>query len=842
MAPDSALLEQELREAREREAEYRTRLARQRGLSSKLRVFAATLREALKGPATRSGNVTRVLAHVARLSSQALGIPRTGIWLFDEARENLICRFRLPEGAGLPDGELRLAVASCPSYIAALGIGDAGAVAVGDCWRDPRTADLAEYLHEHHIGAMLAIPLVGPGGLHGVLCHEHQGGSRAWQDEEIDFATNVGAMVALALEADGRMFSKRTATWPDAIYKRVLDSLPVTAYSFHAKTGTLEYISPRVVELGGQGPEQYLVTGGIDRWVQSIEPEDREPVRKRLTGSIADGFPRELVYRIKLADGQHRWVRDTCVVVRDASGHPLAVHGIMADITSLKEAESGRAETEQRYRMLLEDVDLLVVMLDAAGHIEFVNRCFQRTTGFGKQELVGADGFGLILPPADRDRLRDEFVKGLRKGKIAFRLESNLRTAGGSNRRILWTNTVLRSLDGTVIGSASVGADITERLAAETSRREQNKLESLGRMAASVAHDFNNVLGALAAGTGLLERTPGDSAVFADMRTAITEGSELPKALLAYARREGIKPTLLSVDELVVATWPVLQNKVGPDDLKLTHNLGAPRARVVVDEGQLRQVLIHLISNAADATRGHGSEVRLSTNVVVVEPFAAKARGLIVEGPFVVVTVADDGRGMRPEQLARAFDPFYTTKERGHGRGLGLAMCASIVHRAGGYIVADSEPLRGTTFRVHLPAAKSGAPESWRPASATGGSGVKTVLLVVDSESIRNLVTSVLAGQGVEVIAAADVRRARAILAQRSVDVLLTDSTLPDGDAEELAREGLERRQIRRALLISGSALDGENHLFHAIIPKPFRVDAVIETVLGQLPPFWTGE
>jgi CheY-like chemotaxis protein len=228
----------------------------------------------------------------------------------------------------------------------------------------------------------------------------------------------------------------------------------------------------------------------------------------------------------------------------------------------------------------------------------------------------------------------------------------------------------------------------------------------------------------------------------------------------------------------------------------------------------------------------------------VIEPHQAKARGLIVEGPFVEVAVADDGRGMRPDQLARAFDPFFTTKERGHGRGLGLAMCASIVHRAGGFIAADSEPLRGTTFRVHLPAAKSGAPEIWRQAeqAGTGGaSGVKTVLLVADSESIRNLIMSVLVGRGVEVIVAADLRRARGVLAQRSVDVLLTEGTLPDGDGEELAREGLERRQLRRAILISGAPRDAESNLFHAVIPKPFRVDAVIETVLGQLPPFWTG-
>ena len=236
------------------------------------------------------------------------------------------------------------------------------------------------------------------------------------------------------------------------------------------------------------------MAGGIENWVQAIEPEDREPVRRRLSGHIADGFERELIYRIRLPDGTRRWVRDTCAVVRDITGKPIAVQGTLADITALKEAELERAEIDRRYRRLLENADLLAVILSGTGHVEMVNDCFVRLTGFSREEAMGADGFALILPERERDEVRARYLASVRNGEIVPRFETGLRTRGGSLRRILWTNTLIRSSSGTVVGSASLGLDITERVEAEALQLQQQKIESLGRLAATVAHDFNNLL------------------------------------------------------------------------------------------------------------------------------------------------------------------------------------------------------------------------------------------------------------------------------------------------------------------------------------------------------------
>jgi two-component system cell cycle sensor histidine kinase/response regulator CckA len=859
MAETDPLLARALKEAQDREADYRTRLARHRQLALQLRSHAAGLREALRGLGS-AGSMARLLTDVARRSAAALGIPRTSIWLFDDSGQFLDCRFQLPAddspmAAAPPDrGDggrpFRIVCAACPGYIAALRQTDTGAVAVNDAWNDPRTIELRAYLQRHGVGALLDVPIVGPGALHGVLCHEHQGGARIWQEEEIDFATDVGAMVALALEAERRLSAERTALGTEAKYQHLVEALPMAVYSFAAKSGELEYLSPRIATLGGLSSEQYLVAGGIDRWVDSIDPDDREPVRKRLSGSIADGISEELVYRIRGPGGNQRWIRDSCTVVRDAQGRPFAVQGTLADITALKEAELARAEVERRYRTLLENVDLLAVILSAQGKVEFINDCFVQLSGFSRQEALGADGFELMLPPADRTQVRADFLKSLSKGKIVPRFESTVQTRTGARRRILWTNTLMRAANGDVVGTSSLGVDITQRVEAEAAQLERQKLESLGRLAATVAHDFNNLMTIIAhaaLGDGEGDHDPRSAAARAEINLAIEQATGLTRSLLAYARREEIAPVLLSIDELITAALPMLETLV-TTEITLTHDLNAAAARVVIDKTQLRQVLINLVANAADATRGHGSHIRVATQLIVLEADQARAKDLIAEGTFLLLTVADDGRGMTPDLIERAFDPFFTTKETGSGTGLGLAMCASIVRRAGGFITVDSEPGRGAAFHVHLPVATQHGPRTAKPAvdvDLPRGPGTlrparqpaATVLVVEDNESVRNLIASVLGARGLRVLEAADLRTARAHLEDGVVDLLLTDGGLPDGHGLDLVEEAQAQRRVRKVVLMSGATpdthqLDQIGRLaIDGVVSKPFRVETLVATV-----------
>jgi two-component system cell cycle sensor histidine kinase/response regulator CckA len=294
----------------------------------------------------------------------------------------------------------------------------------------------------------------------------------------------------------------------------------------------------------------------------------------------------------------------------------------------------------------------------------------------------------------------------VRNGEIVPRFETNLRTRGGSLRRILWTNTLIRSSAGVVVGSASLGLDITDRIAAEASQLQQQKVESLGRLAATVAHDFNNLLMVIAGAAASLSRAddPDAAAARTDIDLAIGQASGLTRSLLAYARREAIVPTLLSVDDLVTAALPIVRQLLG-SSVQLSLSLGAVDGRVVIDGTQLRQVLLNLVGNAIDATRGYGGHIRIATSLVMLDGDEARGHGVAPEGTFLVLAVADDGHGMSRELQERAFDPFFTTKGVGEGTGLGLSMCESIVRRAGGFITIQSVAGEGATLRVHLPLA-----------------------------------------------------------------------------------------------------------------------------------------
>jgi PAS domain S-box-containing protein len=844
MASAETLLQRELKGAREREAEYRRRLGGHRELALRLRLHASALRESLREH-LEPGEVSRLIAEVMRLSSEALGVSRAAIWLFDERREYLMCRLQLPGGEERPEP---IAVASCPRYISAIRASEFGALAVEDVWKDPRTSELASYLKQHGVGALLDVPVQGPGALHGVVCHEHEGEPRLWRDEEIEFAGQVGGLVALALEAERRALAERTARSTEAKYQKLVESLPVTVYSIDLGTRQLAYLSPRVRELSGRAAEHYLAGGGPERWLEAIEPDHREAAERRLAAPNLEPPEGEEVYAIRLPDGTRRWIRDQRAVLRDARGQALAVQGTLSDITAWKEAELSRAEMEARHRTLLENMDLLAVILNETGRVEFVNDCFTRVTGYSRTEALGADAFDLILPEADRERVRSSFLKSLRKAQLVPRFETTVHTRAGRTRRILWTNTLLRSLAGEVVGSSSLGVDITDRLQAETAALEHQKLESLGRLAATVAHDFNNMLSVIAAAA--VEIEGGSDGPLAEARRqidlAVHQATGLTRSLLSYARHESIAPALLNVDQVIAPMAPVLAALAG-SRVKFSLDLTVPDAQVVIDVTQLRQVVTNLVANAADATRGPGHHVSVGTNLVTLELDQARAQNLIAEGTFLVLTVSDDGHGMDPALLDRVFEPFFTTKGRGEGNGLGLAMCTSIVQRAGGFISVDTAPGEGASFHVHLPIADQGAafhpsparePVPDRPRSAAGpppsGDGW-CVLLVEDLEPVRNLVARALSARGVRVLEAPDLATARLSLAQRGIDLVLTDGRLPDGDGLTLVNEIRERHQARRVVLMTGLAPGSPGPAVDAVVTKPFRPDALVETVMGLL-------
>jgi PAS domain S-box-containing protein len=821
-------LERELSELRAREAQYRERLGRKEALGSRLHAYSDSLHQLFRRrPPTRS-DLARTLMDVARLSAQALDIGRPSVWVFDAAGERLKCIVQLQSGREVSVEGVELLASACPAYVQALA--EESTVAVENVYEDPRTRELSVYMREHDVGALLDIPIVVPGSLLGVVCHEHMKGPRTWHREEIEFASNVGHVVALALEAERRSQAEYTALGTEAKYRHLVESLPVTVYSFDTKTSKLDYVSPRVSEFGSTPAA--MVEGGPNAWIERIYPEDRGPVLERFQRGAARGFPQEITYRVRMPNGSTRWVRDTCSVVRDHVGHAIAIQGVVSDITAQAEADLSRVEFERRYRSLLENVDLHAVTLDANGRATFVNDAFVRMSGYSRDELMGADWFEMMIAPNQRAQVRKRYFDDVSRGTVVPRFELGVVTRTGETRHLLCTNTALRTPDGTLSGTASLALDVTDRRRLETELLQQTKVESLGRLAASVAHDFNNLLMVVMAEVSMLERrreTKGEEEHFRSIDAALEQAANLTRSLLTYGRKKQVVPHRIVVDDLLRDSLSLIEAVAGRT-LRVKSSLHAEGALVRLDDVRLRQVILNLVGNAADATRGHGSFVHVSTHIELLDEALAKKHGVTSGREHVVICIADDGKGMDARTLARIFDPFFTTKQDGRGTGLGLAITQTVVGQGGGFITVESTPGVGTTFRLYLPSADAAPPSLVVPSRITKRAGGKRRVLVVDDSSpIRDFVAQTLEKAGFEVVAVTSTRAAAEALASESIDLLVTDVTLLDGSGTALARSARAVRPDLPIVLMSGS--EELEDAFDAELTKPFDEKTLLDAV-----------
>lgn len=322
------------------------------------------------------------------------------------------------------------------------------------------------------------------------------------------------------------------------------------------------------------------------------------------------------------------------------------------------------------------------------------------------------------------------------------------------------------------------------------------------------------------------------------MRDALQQARDLTHSLLVYGRKETKREESLAIDKLISDAMPLARAIAGAD-IETTCSLSCLGAYVRLDHAQLKQVVLNLVGNAADATRervaqgGSGRVVHVATHLEFLEPAQARRSGAIAGGEFVVLTVSDEGCGMDSRQINRIFEPFYTTKAKGQGTGLGLPLCQSIVNRAGGFIEVQSEVNEGTRFRVFLPRSAPSAappPEPARPSVLPPPpNGHVRILVVDDIASIRTMLVSTLMDVGYRVFGAESVATAAQVLSSQPIDLLITDGSLPDGSGIVLARSARSVRPELKVVLASGS-LEADP-IFDAVLLKPFAASELLEVV-----------
>ncbi len=371
--------------------------------------------------------------------------------------------------------------------------------------------------------------------------------------------------------------------------------------------------------------------------------------------------------------------------------------------------------------------------------------------------------------------------------------------------------------------------------------RQSQKLEAVGRLAGGVAHDFNNLLSVILSYAELLLRRLEPAERFRDelseIQCAGRRAADLTRQLLAFSRQQVLDPTILDVNEVIAGVSGMLARLLGEDiDLEL---LRSPcPAKVRADRGQLEQVLLNLVVNARDAMPD-GGKLTIETARVELDETQAFGQLGAQHGAYVLLLVSDTGVGMDEVTRARAFEPFYTTKERGKGTGLGLSTVFGIVTQSGGGIRLESEPGAGATFRIYLPRAE-GEVESPRPAATDRDlpGGTETILLVEDEDQVRAVAGSILRSAGYQVLAARSAAEALLLVESHAgrIDLLLTDVVMPKMTGRQLAERVLAIRPGIRVLFMSGYTDDVM--LQHGIpdsgiwlLPKPLTPSALTRRV-----------
>ncbi len=514
-------------------------------------------------------------------------------------------------------------------------------------------------------------------------------------------------------------------------------------------------------------------------------------------------------------------------------------------------AEIELRESRERYALLFDtssDAIFVHGLEDGRpGRFVEVNEVACLRLGYSREELLRMAPQHIDAPEmgASRQKAIDQI---LAEGHALFEMVQVAKN--GERLPVEMSSRLFRYKD--EIHVLSVARDITERLATGKAREElqkqllqAQKMESVGRLAGGVAHDFNNMLSViLGYGENALDRLHQGDPLREDLTRIIEAANRsagLTRQLLAFSRKQPLQPEVLDLNSVLRKLEQMLGRVIGEDiDLKLS--LADDAGLVLADPGQIEQVIMNLVVNARDAMTA-GGELRIETTAVELDQaFAATHRGA-VPGSYVRLAVTDSGCGMSDEIMANVFEPFFTTKETGEGTGLGLSMVYGIVQQSGGNIWVSSEPGRGSTFEVFLPRTEASEARAGRPAPQEHlrGEG-EHILVVEDEESLRSFIKAVFPRLGYKVTAAANGGEALLLIEEKGLrpDLLMTDVVMPSMSGRELVDRIRRTRPDLKVLYMSGYAGDtlADRGVFEPgtpFIQKPFSVNDVAARIRAVL-------
>ncbi len=624
-------------------------------------------------------------------------------------------------------------------------------------------------------------------------------------------------------------------------YRRIFETSPTTIFITSFDNQILD-MNPAGIQMFGFSTLEEAKSTPVTTLYPN--PTDR---KKILTTLLERGVVRNYELKLKRRDGSDLTVLNTATVIYDEEHHPIAIEGILLDVTEQREQEKRLL----RLATIIEQASQAIVMTDLNGNIVYVNPAFERITGYPFEKVKGKNP--RILKSGKHDH---EFYKNLWETIRAGDTWQGIFQNRKSDSSLYYERTVIfpiKNKSGQTTHYAAIKQDITSERMLEEQLTQAQKMETIGQLAGGIAHDFNNLLSIIKGYSeiGLL-RLPKDAPGYHEL-SAIFDASEraetLIAQLLAFSRKQVYTPVVLDINQVISRMDKMLRRLIS-EDIHIETLLTPGVPPIKADPSQIEQILVNVIVNARDAiasktNKASERKITIETQSVFLDKTYINRHFGTQEGKYVQISVSDSGIGMDEKTRWHIFEPFFTTKEKGKGTGLGLSTVFGIVKQNNGSIQVYSEPNVGTTFKIYWPVTEEAVPEeAITTSSRVLLAGKGSILFVEDEPELRKLVVTTLREYGYNVKAAADGMEAlkRIQQAKEPFDLIITDLIMPAMNGDELIQRVQSLSPGIKVIFTSGYT---SNHIIHNgnlekginFLPKPYSLSKlfhIIRKVLTQ--------
>ena len=669
--------------------------------------------------------------------------------------------------------------------------------------------------------AFVSVPLIRDGRFTASL-YVNARAPRRWSAEDVAFIEDVAVRTWDAVER------ARAETALRQSQQRLLlaqQAAGIAVWDWDLATNAITW-SPEMYALLDVDPDTPAARL-FEAWTLALHPEDRDHAASVATHAAEAGVAFTMDFRSVRRDGELRWLRSQATALLDADGRPIRLTGINVDVTAqhrTEEALRGETETlaaavEERTRERNRVFELSSDLFAAAGfdgYLKTINPAWEALLGYTEGELLGRQFIELIHP--DDHAVAGQVVARLLGGQAVETFEDRLLRKDGGVVWIAWTAVP----EGDRF--YAVGRDVTREREREEALRQSQKMESMGQLTGGVAHDFNNLLTPIVGALDMLQRKglggERERRLIDGAAQSAERARTLVQRLLAFARRQPLQSVPVDVGQLVAGMADLVASTTGPQ-IKVVVDVGQALPPAKADPNQLEMAVLNLAVNARDAMPNGGS-LRIAVEAATA---GAEHPARLKPGRYLNLSVADSGVGMDEATLARAVEPFFSTKGVGKGTGLGLSMVHGLASQLGGALTIQSTPGTGTKVDLWLPQGEAGS-ECAEPRSEDqpGLVAKGTVLLVDDEDLVRLSTADMLVDLGYRVVEVASAEEALRILQPGfDPDIVITDHLMPGMTGVELAQRLREERPSTKVLIVSGYAETAGVAADLPRLTKPFR-------------------